>query len=652
MVVGEMLEQIEAFKAQIDAMQSQINQDGNQNAQQLQALLQMQQDMLATMNMVASRSAEVKTEAEKTNEKMFLKTGGLVIPKLTTVNHGRIHSRIAAWTTYIASVEKFFCGSYGAGRELFMTLKTSVSEQYVTWLNLPPEQRCEIGIGNIRVPSHLNENDVMFLSRTIGDVIANGPASLVIKTTGYGAHHAFRQWVSWLSLIRRGLDIAVRDDWNNLCKFIADPTLNKGKLIVCLDEWKFVIEQVENFGALFDPPVESLNVWTVADGVVNLAEQVLNMGGIPDHWKHNIRDRLYHTKSYGFSPDFDDMMGTWSQLKEACASIKEALDDKPNKGVCQDFLRGKCTFGARCKFRHPEMPEDVSKSVAALLAANPGTPTPAPGLHRENNELHCGPWQVSGECKIPNCPYKHDESMRKKNAAKGCKDFKSGSCRFGERCAFSHDASAFVSKMGGGNDDRRISQEEMDRIEEEVEKSIMEKYGDDEEDVSGCVAQVEELLSSLGNDEIIDASAVMFSPTAVAQAFLEWWVDSCCNSGVLGDEQDPCLVKVLSQTVGLRSSRGVGQVPRCIIRIPGFGIALGIFSKGSPRLLPQAWVAKVLGMLWDGTTCKLLRNPGDAFRLRVVDDIPRLQIIGQPEYATKRLIVSANSFKNKSANSF
>lgn len=387
MVIGEMQDQLDTFRVQLQQLQATMQQEQGMSSNSAQMCFQLQQGMLKQMEILASHSKTLQMKEEEASTStatrpqsvanmMFLKSGGQPVPKLTFSHSQSMSSKIATWIAYKTAISKFVSSSFAGGAIVFEAVLHEVDRIYVKWLNTVPEKRSSVSPESIDVPQddELPELADVFLSRTIGDIVSNGPQHLVLKTVEHSSLDAFSQWVMWFFIVRRDLDVSARSGWSELCAFVAKPSVSKDNPIKSMDDSKFICKQVREFGKLFSPNVESLNPWIVADGIAHIAEQVLAM--VPEQKVHSIRTQLQEAGIYGFSPDDDDMEETWSMLKEACSDLK--VDDKSDKlkgSVCHDFLKGKCSRGANCKYRHPMLDADLHKSISAMVSQG-GVPPP------------------------------------------------------------------------------------------------------------------------------------------------------------------------------------------------------------------------------------------------------------------------------------
>jgi hypothetical protein len=156
-------------------------------------------------------------------------------------------------------------------------------------------------------------------------------------------------------------------------------------------------------------------------------------------------------------------------------------------GVCYQWTKGACKWGAACKFAH-------EGEGAVLEPKKPGT--------GDSKKMKCWAFK-KGKCKLGDaCPNKHPVAWAAKvEAAKGpkaCRDFAQGTCKYGDKCKFVHPGQGSGIKAAhegtggkaqkGGDADEQSEQEKKEKKREKnkrkkanKKKNKAEKDGDEEE---------------------------------------------------------------------------------------------------------------------------------------------------------------------------
>ncbi|PKC17306.1 putative cleavage and polyadenylation specificity factor subunit 4-like protein [Rhizophagus irregularis] len=136
---------------------------------------------------------------------------------------------------------------------------------------------------------------------------------------------------------------------------------------------------------------------------------------------------FFHTNSKNYSFDFEDFIKTEIGLG----------NNSDSDQICQDFLRGTCTKGMKCEFKHTTNFREKAVVCKHWLRGLCKKGDQCEFLHEFNMRKMPECWFYSryGECSNEDCMYLHIDPESK---IKECAWYARGFCKHGPHCRHKH----------------------------------------------------------------------------------------------------------------------------------------------------------------------------------------------------------------------
>jgi cleavage and polyadenylation specificity factor subunit 4 len=148
----------------------------------------------------------------------------------------------------------------------------------------------------------------------------------------------------------------------------------------------------------------------------------------------NLDDTIQHNTCGQFFFGFETDLFKKDETEDITAS---AINPEGASGICKFFLKGSCSKGANCQFRHTRIHSERSIVCKHWLRALCKKGNSCEFLHRYDLSRmpECFFFSKFGECSNPECMYLH---VNPEDKIKECPWYARGFCKHGTACRHKH----------------------------------------------------------------------------------------------------------------------------------------------------------------------------------------------------------------------